>query len=358
MQENIRTAKSFETDQAAKKAEQEYLAKYRPKALMQADQAIEQGGQSITENALQIEEARRKDEASKKLVEANRAFEEANLGAFEGLLSEEEKPLAKDWKAELQVMARQGKGMDANTFLQGKRDAMFNSKTLRTKEQREAAESANRIAVSNREQKAKEIRWTDKVNDEGYIVQINPVTGESRNTGVKAPAKPGSIIANKEQAKTLLEQNLSLIDNLTKHPGLGAAVGFKGMSPSYGFGFKDKPFQGSDAAGFEAMLEQIKGGAFLEARQMLKGGGAITDFESKKAENAMTRMSTSINEKEFLQAAKEYKDALTSGLAKLQGASGASGNWGSSDDDAADAVFGPKSGGGGFDFSKYKRGQK
>lgn len=173
----------------------------------------------------------------------------------------------------------------------------------------------------------KPVKWVSKVDSEGNTYQENPITGETRDTGRKAPIKSGVLAASKEEMRGLQEQAITQIDELLAHPGFSGAVGAKGLSQ--GFGLRDKPIEGTDEAGFLSRLEQIQGGAFLQARQLLKGGGAITDFESRKAEAAMSRMSAAVGEKEFKLAAKDYKDALEAGIRKLEKGegSGASGSW-------------------------------
>ena len=61
-----------------------------------------------------------------------------------------------------------------------------------------------------------------------------------------------------------------------------------------------------------------EGTAFLEGRAMLKGGGAITDFESKKAEASFARLSRSLSENDAREALKDFKDAVSAGLEKLR----------------------------------------
>jgi hypothetical protein len=67
-----------------------------------------------------------------------------------------------------------------------------------------------------------------------------------------------------------------------------------------------------------ARYKQLSGRAFLEGRLMLKGGGAITDFESNKAEGAIARLERSQNEADAKQALEDFKDAVREGAAKLR----------------------------------------
>lgn len=77
------------------------------------------------------------------------------------------------------------------------------------------------------------------------------------------------------------------------------------------------PNVSADAARVQSKMDQILGGAFLQARQLLKGGGAITDFESQKAEQAFIRMNAAQNEEDFRKAMTDFRDAVTAGLPKL-----------------------------------------
>jgi hypothetical protein len=67
----------------------------------------------------------------------------------------------------------------------------------------------------------------------------------------------------------------------------------------------------------QAYIDQLAGGAFLQARTLLKGGGQITDFEGKKAEQAFIRLNQAQSPEDFKSALDDFNDAVQSGLAKL-----------------------------------------
>lgn len=92
--------------------------------------------------------------------------------------------------------------------------------------------------------------------------------------------------------------------------GFGQAVGI-GIP-----GLKYVP--GSSAADFNARLNEIQGGAFLQAFNTLRGGGSITEKEGEKATAAINRMSTAQSEKEFNIAAREYQDVLRTGIERAK----------------------------------------
>lgn len=119
---------------------------------------------------------------------------------------------------------------------------------------------------------------------------------------------PGAIAQTKQTVK--------LIDDLVAHPGFSTTVGAKGPTgalASFGYGIP-----GTDAQDFKVRLDQLKGQAFLQAYQTLKGGGSISNAEDTKATQAMNRMQTSQSEVEFKRAAQEFKDVLQAGLSRAE----------------------------------------
>jgi hypothetical protein len=93
-----------------------------------------------------------------------------------------------------------------------------------------------------------------------------------------------------------------------------------------------------DAARVQSKMDQLRGGTFLQAREMLKGGGAITDFEGKKAEDAFARLNAAQSEKDYIDALNDFNDAVRDGVTKLQQSA------------EGGAVVGPQRGGGQSDY--------
>jgi len=96
-------------------------------------------------------------------------------------------------------------------------------------------------------------------------------------------------------------------DKIKPHAGFETAVGAT-LVPGARF------VPGTSAADFMARFDEIKGGAFMQAFNTLKGGGQITEKEGEKATAAITRMSIAQSEKEFRAAAKEFQDVLRAGI--------------------------------------------
>jgi hypothetical protein len=109
------------------------------------------------------------------------------------------------------------------------------------------------------------------------------------------------------------------VNELLSHPGFESTVGAT-LLPGLRF------VPGTDEAGFMSRFDQIKGGSFLKAYEILKGGGEITEIEGKKATDAMNRMNISTSEKEFAAAAKDFVDAYDAGFAKLKKQASLGGN--------------------------------
>ncbi len=161
------------------------------------------------------------------------------------------------------------------------------------------------------------------VPEEDLAAATTKRTVDKAEAGAQAEA-----VTQLSGAANQLVQNVDNITELRNHPGLSGSVGFKGKEQF--FGLRDKPLAGTDEASFNARLDQLLGGAFLEAFETLKGGGQITEIEAAKAEQAITRLrDVNQSEEEWLDALDDYEQAIRDGFAKLQ--SEARGEFGISD---------------------------
>lgn len=103
------------------------------------------------------------------------------------------------------------------------------------------------------------------------------------------------------------QEQLRLLDELKNHPGR-SQVGwhdFLGKAPLI-----------PSSKGYDAnnLLEQVKGGAFKQAFESLKGGGAITEQEGKAATAAIARMDRATSKGEFDKALEDYKGIIQLGI--------------------------------------------
>jgi hypothetical protein len=103
------------------------------------------------------------------------------------------------------------------------------------------------------------------------------------------------------------------IDDLKNDPDFDKVIGpIQGRTPNVSAG----------ARRVQAKIDQLKGGAFLQAFQALKGGGAITEMEGQKASEAMARMDQAQNEGDFRKALDDFNDAVQTGVAKIRARAG------------------------------------
>lgn len=129
-------------------------------------------------------------------------------------------------------------------------------------------------------------------------------------------ALPGAVQSAENAVNLITRMVGDTSGKIKPHPGFQDFVG-----ATYKPGARFIP--GTNASDFQGLHNQITGRAFLEAFETLKGGGAITEAEGTKATQAITRMSASLSEEEYLKAAREFQGIVEAGLkrakAKLQG---------------------------------------
>lgn len=118
------------------------------------------------------------------------------------------------------------------------------------------------------------------------------------------------------QAIQTAKETVETVDKLLKHPGFEYLVGFGVPFATSGL------YAGTPVAGANALLEQIKGKTFLEAFQMLKGAGQITEQEGAKAQAALNRMSANISEKDFKEAAFDFTSSIQAAIDRASKSAG------------------------------------
>ena len=148
-------------------------------------------------------------------------------------------------------------------------------------------------------------KWAADTAQEFYQMQ------DERAKTASDPRNQALEIQRKEKAQAAQDQigiMRGVVGSILEHPGFSGSVGAK--NASYLFGAKSQPFAGTSEADFMALLEQLKGGAFLQAFQSLKGGGPITDVEGEKATQAIVRAQASQSEEGFRKSMNEVLDVL------------------------------------------------
>jgi hypothetical protein len=124
-----------------------------------------------------------------------------------------------------------------------------------------------------------------------------------------------------------IQSVIGMIDQIATDPNLPSVVGQKAVILGGGNKISDMNMTqrlayGQEGLGLIERIGQLQSNAWLSARQMLKGGGAITDYESQKAEAAVARLERPKSEGEFKQALKDLRDAIVEGEAKLRAQQG------------------------------------
>lgn len=116
----------------------------------------------------------------------------------------------------------------------------------------------------------------------------------------------------KERSTALdaIDQRIALVDRVLNFKNREDYTGpIQGRLPSL-----------TDAGtGFDSMIGQLQGNAFLQAFDSLKGGGQITQIEGEKATNAIARLSTTQGDLFFEDSMKELRSVLERAKARTQG---------------------------------------
>ncbi len=137
-----------------------------------------------------------------------------------------------------------------------------------------------------------------------------------KNAAEKAGTTEGERVANAQLdlPTSLAQANeaLRLTNELRTHKGREGNAWWHTKVGAY---LPDASIPGNtDARDAIGLLNQSKGGAFLEAFKALKGGGQITEIEGKKATDAIARMDRSQSKAEFDKALSDYEGVIKLGV--------------------------------------------
>ncbi len=114
-----------------------------------------------------------------------------------------------------------------------------------------------------------------------------------------------------------------MIDEIAKDPSLPRVTGSiegGGGNDVREFNMAQRAYYGDKGLAVIQKIYQLQNTAWLAARDLLKGGGQITDYESRKAEGAMSRLERAQGTTEYKAALQDLRDAITDGVAKLKAA--------------------------------------
>jgi len=156
-----------------------------------------------------------------------------------------------------------------------------------------------------------------------------PVTGArptladiNKQKEIEKSAREVAETGAKEEVKKITDMRIALpkterataatiatIDDVLKHPGFEDVIGV----PNILTGIWSPP--GTNARDFKQKYEQLKGKAFMEAYNGLRGTGSISEAEGMRAETAIAALNDPyISEKEFKRNAEIFKTALRNGV--------------------------------------------
>lgn len=126
----------------------------------------------------------------------------------------------------------------------------------------------------------------------------------------------GGAVAGLPGAQAQVDQSVALIDSIIADPALESITGmFQGRLPPMSQAGTD----------LNVKVDQLKGKAFLEAFESLKGGGAITEREGEAATQAMARLNRAQSTEEFQRSLEELRTILTLGVERMRAKAGQAG---------------------------------
>lgn len=185
----------------------------------------------------------------------------------------------------------------------------FGNLSARQREQRLAEEKFLREGDLDFQERLERIKAAGKYKGEALAKAQSDLPG-----AVERANQALNVIDQMVGKRATADAQGNIIDPGTKpHPGFRGAVGA---------GFGERFLPGTEAASFQALYDQVTGGAFLQAYETLRGTGQITEIEGAKATSAITRMQLSQNEREFVKAAREFQDVIRSGVQRAQAKAG------------------------------------
>lgn len=183
------------------------------------------------------------------------------------------------------------------------------------------------VSRAPEEQAARTTMATEQSKIDAFLANAGAVGQvEAQNAAQKVAAETAARASTERQQEAIADlpgvirksdEITALLDEAINHPGRATATG------KSGFIDPRNATPGTDAMDFRVRLDQIKGKAFLQAFESLKGGGAITQIEGEKASAAIARLNTSQSDEEFERALRDLQkiaqDAKENALRRAQG---------------------------------------
>src|SRR3990167_7434945 len=138
------------------------------------------------------------------------------------------------------------------------------------------------------------------------IMQWNPATGKWESTGFSKPTSAAAEEKAVEKSEAERAKTTASLDtaNLINQLLRGNYQGITGVGRTSVFGLRNQQEQNQ--------FKQIKAQLALGARQLIKGSGAISDFEASTLQNASSALGTNLSNEAFAHQLNQAKGALMS----------------------------------------------
>ncbi len=174
------------------------------------------------------------------------------------------------------------------------------------------------------------IEFANAMKGNGVTQTIRNPDGTETTIQIGGPAggpAAGEVTVGDVYDPNEIQGVVEMIDEIAKDPALPQVVGNRALLVGGGNQVAEmNTFQrmayGTGGLNVIEKIGQLQSNAWLAARKMLKGGGPITDYESRKAEAAVARLERPKDVKDYVAALQELRDAITEGEAKLRAAQG------------------------------------
>ncbi len=144
----------------------------------------------------------------------------------------------------------------------------------------------------------------------GNVIKTVPKNVAGEASEKKQGELQGAAAFDLPRVQQNAEQTLGVLERMRNHPGRAGSTGFiEGMLPS----------RTSAQVDFQSLVDQTQGQSFLQAFQMLKGGGQITEVEGQKATDAISRLRNQrLGDEDYVKAIDDLESVIRNGLARAQ----------------------------------------
>ena len=152
---------------------------------------------------------------------------------------------------------------------------------------------------------------------EGYKPLSPFDTSQQKAAGTESGKLQGGAAFDLPRVEQNAAQSLGVLNRMKTHPGREGSTGFvQGMLPS----------RSSEQVDFQSLVDQTQGQSFLQAFQMLKGAGQITEIEGLKATQAISRLGNQrLSDADYLKAIEDLEEVINNGLARARQQAGQGG---------------------------------